>query len=1585
MEDEKNITNNEENNYEDIDIIEDAGEVTYSEVVQIVEIDESEPLDVGTDSAFPALGDQTDLHNHAKLNNRDLPEQHPITAITGLREELDGIHALKTVESDKMGYANYYMWIDEEVSVPSDKTGYFVSIHTGDHKISRCNTKDEIFGVTVNSTGFAGWQHYDEEGNPRDGEYALVATTGLVEVRCEYRVVAGNYVISNNYGEAMVSPNGQYGYYVISKKIDERTGETYAVISLDSTMNQIYQLSEDVSDVKQNLKSVGSVANAALNAATSFRDDCKSDISSALQNSQNALENSNSALGAVENLGNEVTGVIAKVDAVNDQIIIAAHDAVQEKIKDLNSGAAGSSQEVEKLQKEISEVREDVEQSLDETRELSEKMEILEAFEDGDHKGLAGIVASAQNQTVQLAAISKCLSNDYISIDTWDGDYGKNRGQIYYAKDTGLYYYFYTEEQKWISTPEPSVAGLSEAIASVRQKADKDQAMVENLVSFSGKTEETVTVWDRYEEIDSWERKKYLADPYIIYYDKSTQLYWQCDLTNLETPWSSSEDKPSKAVSVLTDDDINKVYYAEDTKLYYCYYNGGWHSSEASTAKLVKSIALIKQTADANSARIEELLEYDGPDSDTLAAIRASVQENESNIEFLTSYAQKGYTKLDEPWNPTGKDENVVYYAKDPKDDVWKYWYYKDNIQTPDWFSSVGAADAGLIASLADVSQTVTDQGTEILSLAKSQGQLKDAVTRLEQSSGDDGASIESFVMQISKYTIGRHSQAYGLTLEEAIESLRDNTVFATFDDVSESYDRLVELDETWNQDNKHKALIYYAKDPEDGVRKYWHWVSDVDENGAPQQSWVGKDSIENRFLTRDFSMYCSYVWNKTDGTWVDGPYIDLYNEYFIGSTDSQYGGIYLFCEFVYDKLLEVWASEGKDLTTTYYAQDSDGNWKYWRYWYWDLDENGNPRLSWNGVNDYNDTTYIVISSKADIEKFKDYQYYQSTLYYDESESKYYYYDSDKNDWIVVKYAKFEDGALYRWNADDEINPYWQKVASADSNSLNRAIAQMRQSVSDTAAEFSTSLTNTKSDLVNQMGQITNQLSSYITTTTFDDKMAEIQLETDANEAKIRLLVSSTVEAIPEWDEDNTDQYDTTYIYYDTHGSLYYYWDGTTWMSAKDVNDTHIASKIRSGGIIMGINNGMSSIKISGDKIDIEGVTTFKDADGNLDTIIDGSKITTGTIDAQRLNVGKGASGSSVVVDPTGIDIYNGAFKIYDKNKKAILTINDDGKGSMYLSGNIHASSATIGSGSITSTHIANGAITTAKIDAGAITAAKIAAGTITATEIASGAITAAKIATGAITADKINLGQDNTFRINWATSEYWRGSSRFEMGVPTTATILTDYDISDALLNHGFVAMLNGAIPYIYMKTYNMYSSDVTELLPSEMSLNAYGIHCNDSDGERTEITSTYIYTTGLTYSQGVKVTSLESSKTNIVETGSMLDKIRNAGIYSYNYISDTQGGDDSGESNGSSESGDINIGLNGGELVVEEPEVYYGLVIGEDYNTPSEVIDSGGEHIDLYSMISLGWKGIQELADMVDTLAAKIEALENQNTTEE
>ena len=66
-----------------------------------------------------------------------------------------------------------------------------------------------------------------------------------------------------------------------------------------------------------------------------------------------------------------------------------------------------------------------------------------------------------------------------------------------------------------------------------------------------------------------------------------------------------------------------------------------------------------------------------------------------------------------------------------------------------------------------------------------------------------------------------------------------------------------------------------------------------------------------------------------------------------------------------------------------------------------------------------------------------------------------------------------------------------------------------------------------------------------------------------------------------------------------------------------------------------------------------------------------------------------------------------------------------------------------------------------------------------------------------------------------------------------------------------------------------------------------------------------------------------------------------------------------------------------------------HIGLVIGEGYNCPKEVISQNGQGIEQYSMTSLAWKALQELIqqneeqqEITKSLTKRIEKLEEEDS---
>lgn len=97
---------------------------------------------------------------------------------------------------------------------------------------------------------------------------------------------------------------------------------------------------------------------------------------------------------------------------------------------------------------------------------------------------------------------------------------------------------------------------------------------------------------------------------------------------------------------------------------------------------------------------------------------------------------------------------------------------------------------------------------------------------------------------------------------------------------------------------------------------------------------------------------------------------------------------------------------------------------------------------------------------------------------------------------------------------------------------------------------------------------------------------------------------------------------------------------------------------------------------------------------------------------------------------------------------------------------------------------------------------------------------------------------------------------------------------------------------------------------------------------------------------------TSLESIKKNISKfVKNATDIINSSDIYEYNLKSDK-----------------------------DTDKKLIGFVIGDNYKTPSEVIDKNGQAVSLYSAIGILWKGFQEQQVKIEKLEERVEQLEKE-----
>ena len=405
-------------------------DISTKETVEIVEIESTEEIEIEVDESIGWVGG--DSTKHYSLLGRNDPNQHEIKAITGLREELDKIQALKTVYSDKINISNYYAWNDGAY----DEHGYFVSLVSDTSMIKICDGSD-ILGVTVDTAGFIGGQNADV---PRNNTYGLVVTSGLVDVRCELDVKVGDYVVSNMRGYARKS-SSNYGYKVFAREI--KNGVEYALIMLGVQADVTNALGKDLNVIdsrldvaEKNIVSAINVANQAYNKsadATAFSEKALIDALKALANSETSADIVKDAYNVAQNAGN----IAVQARAISENAVNEATTLKNEATTRANDAWAKANE------------------AQEEAYSLCAKIDQYSVGEYSQAYGLTWEQAQSILKPGMIYAPTKHTgvetyhteSYKYTNnVETWS-EFDNDQSKVYYNKDTKKYIYYHNGER----------------------------------------------------------------------------------------------------------------------------------------------------------------------------------------------------------------------------------------------------------------------------------------------------------------------------------------------------------------------------------------------------------------------------------------------------------------------------------------------------------------------------------------------------------------------------------------------------------------------------------------------------------------------------------------------------------------------------------------------------------------------------------------------------------------------------------------------------------------------------------------------------------------------------------------------------------------------------------------------------------------------------------------------------------------------------------------------------------------------------------------------------------------------------------
>mgnify|MGYP003309608990 CR=1 FL=1 len=160
-----------------------------------------------------------------------------------------------------------------------------------------------------------------------DSHYGLVATSGVVAVRCESEVAPGDYVASNTKGVAR-KISFDCGYKVVSTYTADST--FYAVISLDITADHIVQLGADIVELdrrvtinESNILSAANVATQAYNKSLESDSVSQEAVRTALEAILKA-NNSEEASNQANEISSSANTIAAQAKAISESAVISA-------------------------------------------------------------------------------------------------------------------------------------------------------------------------------------------------------------------------------------------------------------------------------------------------------------------------------------------------------------------------------------------------------------------------------------------------------------------------------------------------------------------------------------------------------------------------------------------------------------------------------------------------------------------------------------------------------------------------------------------------------------------------------------------------------------------------------------------------------------------------------------------------------------------------------------------------------------------------------------------------------------------------------------------------------------------------------------------------------------------------------------------------------------------------------------------------------------------------------------------------------------------------------------------------------------
>jgi len=306
-------------------------------------------LAIDKNAEFVALQDLLEISadsgtvSHSLLHGRNLSNQHEISAITGLRKELNDLGVADRVYSNESGLGEFRRWSDGNPG-GEDRSGYFVTISDNGYDIEICGEAHDVYGISVSSSGFVGNQNSEyQKGKDIVNNYAnstaysIVGIVGAMRVHTDGTARKGDYVVPASDGMATLSKNS-YGYKVLSTS--SILGYEYVTIAITPQSDALSRLQEsvaggDLRDLFIKIEDVEIKVNASdkdIQDIIGELEDMTVKVTTADEVAKTAIKNADEAISIATNAATEARDVAQEAKDAADGAIHDVRTAVADTV-----------------------------------------------------------------------------------------------------------------------------------------------------------------------------------------------------------------------------------------------------------------------------------------------------------------------------------------------------------------------------------------------------------------------------------------------------------------------------------------------------------------------------------------------------------------------------------------------------------------------------------------------------------------------------------------------------------------------------------------------------------------------------------------------------------------------------------------------------------------------------------------------------------------------------------------------------------------------------------------------------------------------------------------------------------------------------------------------------------------------------------------------------------------------------------------------------------------------------------------------------------------------------------------------------